>query len=238
MVAPAGRDPSWVLIVDPIDGTRPALAGFESACVSVAAAPLEGEPTMGDVAVGCIVEIKSGAAFLAERGGGLEPTPRLSSNTDLRRMFWSYGLRGRPARQTVEVLAELIDASSVGGATFDLGSATYDMTRVATGQLDAYVEPGPRIVADLPGMRAEFERVGGGAVLNNSPYDLAAAVLCLEAAGAVVSDAYGQPVSARPLLGSGPEFQISCVTAANRELHGKICAAIEAGIGRLAGVSG
>ena len=83
------------------------------------------------------------------------------------------GRRGRSA----EVLAELIDASSVGGATFDLGSACFDMTRVVTGQLDAYVEPGPRLVADVPGMRAEFERVGGGAVLNNSPYDLAAATL-------------------------------------------------------------
>ena len=39
MVTPAGGDSAWVLIVDPIDGTRPALAGFEAACVSVAAAP-------------------------------------------------------------------------------------------------------------------------------------------------------------------------------------------------------
>ena len=238
MVTPAGHDPSWVLIVDPIDGTRPALAGFESACVSVAAARLEGEPTMGDVAIGCIVEIKSGAAFVAERGAGLDPTPQLSANTRLERMFWTYGLRGRPARQTIEVLAELIDASSVGGATFDLGSATYDMTRIATGQLDAYVEPGPRMVADLPGMRAEFERVGEGAVLNNSPYDLAAAALCLEEAGAVVTDAYGAPLASRPLLGSGADFQISCITASNRDLHAKICAAIEAGIERLATPSG
>jgi myo-inositol-1(or 4)-monophosphatase len=238
MVTPAGHDPSWVLIVDPIDGTRPALAGFESACVSVAAAKLEGEPTMGDVAIGCIVEIKSGAAFVAERGAGLDPVPQLSANTRLERMFWTYGLRGRPARQTIEVLAELIDASSVGGATFDLGSATYDMTRIATGQLDAYVEPGPRMVADLPGMRAEFERVGEGAVLNNSPYDLAAAALCLEEAGAVVTDAYGVPLASRPLLGSGADFQISCITASNRELHAKICAAIEAGIERLATPSG
>jgi myo-inositol-1(or 4)-monophosphatase len=238
MVTPAGHDPSWVLIVDPIDGTRPALAGFESACVSVAAARLEGEPTMGDVAIGCILEIKSGAAFVAERGAGLDPPPQLSANTRLERMFWTYGLRGRPARQTIEVLAELIDASSVGGATFDLGSATYDMTRVATGQLDAYVEPGPRMVADLPGMRAHFERVGEGAVLNNSPYDLAAAALCLEEAGAVVTDAYGAPLASRPLLGSGPDFQISCITASNRDLHAKICAAIEAGIERLATPSG
>jgi myo-inositol-1(or 4)-monophosphatase len=237
MVHPSGGDASTVLIVDPIDGTRPALAGFESACVSVAAAPLDGEPTMGDVSAGCIVEIKSGARFAAERGGGLDPAPRLSSNSSLERMFWTYGLRGRPARQTIEVLAELIDASSVGGATFDLGSATYDMTRIAAGQLDAYVEPGPRMVADVPGMREEFERVGGGAVLNNSPYDLAAAVLCLQEAGAVVSDAYGRPMDSRPLLGSGPEFQISCIAAANRDLHGMICAAIDAGLERLATAS-
>ncbi len=237
MVTPAGADPAWVLIVDPIDGTRPALAGFEAACVSVAAAPLEGEPTLADVSAGCIVEIKSGAVFAAERGGGLDPAPRLSANTELERMFWTYGLRGRPARETVEVIAELVDASSVGGATFDLGSATYDMTRIATGQLDAYVEPGPRMVADVPSMRERFEQVGGGAVLNNSPYDLAAAVICLQEAGAVVSDAYGQPLGTQRLLGSGAEFQISCIAAATADLHAKICAAVEAGIERLAALS-
>jgi myo-inositol-1(or 4)-monophosphatase len=226
-------DAEWVLVVDPIDGTRPALAGFESACVSVAAARLDGEPTMGDVTAGCIVEIKSGAAFLAERGGGLRPRPVLSQNRELSRMFWAYGLRGRPARPTAEVLAGLIDASSVGGGTFDLGSATYDMTRIATGQLDAYIEPAPRMIDEVPALRAEFERVGRGSVLNNSPYDLAAAVLCLEEAGAVVTDAYGESLRSRPLLGSGAEFQMSCVAAANRELHGAICREIDSGIERL-----
>jgi myo-inositol-1(or 4)-monophosphatase len=232
LVEPAGPA-DWVLVVDPIDGTRPAMAGLESACVSVAAAPLDGEPEMGDVAVGCIVEIKSGQAFVAERGRGLEPASALSSNADPGRMFWTYGFRGRPARPLVEVLSELIDASSVGGATFDLGSATYDMTRIITGQLDAYIEPGPRLVEEVPGMRAEFERVGGGAVLNNSPYDLAAAVLCLEEAGAVITDAGGSSLADRPLLGSGHEFQMSCVAAANAELHERIVSAIDAGIERL-----
>ncbi len=233
MVSPAGEDAETVLVVDPIDGTRPALAGLESACVSVAAAPLSSEPVMGDVTSACIVEIKGGAAFRAERGAGLHPAATLSPNTRLDRMFWTYGLRGRPARATAEVLAELIDASSVGGATFDLGSAAFDMTRIATGQLDAYVEPGPRMIADVPGMRAEFERVGGGAVLNNSPYDLAAAVLCLGEAGAVVTDAYGRSLADRPLLGSGAEFQMSCLAAANAELHARICVALDAGIDRL-----
>jgi myo-inositol-1(or 4)-monophosphatase len=234
LVEPADGDSRWVLVVDPIDGTRPAMAGFEAACVSVALAELAGgEPTMADVVAGCIVELKSGRAFYAERGGGLDPAPSLSANRDLGRMFWAYGLRGRPMRAIAEVIGELIDASSVGGGTFDLGSATYDMTRITTGQLDAYVEPGPRIVADVPGMRERFEQVGGGAVLNNSPYDLAAAALCVEEAGAVVSDAYGVPLANRPLLGSGVEFQISCVAAATADLHRQILEAIERGIERL-----
>ena len=233
LIAPEG-DSRWVLVVDPIDGTRPAMAGFEAACVSVALAELgDGEPTMGDVVVGCIVEVKSGRAFYAERGGGLDPAPALSGNRDLGRMFWAYGLRGRPMREMAEVIGELIDASSVGGGTFDLGSATYDMTRIATGQLDAYVEPGPRMVAEVAGMRERFQQVGGGAVLNNSPYDLAAAALCLEEAGAVVSDAYGDPIAGRALLGSGAEFQISCIAAANADLHAQILASIDRGFERL-----
>jgi myo-inositol-1(or 4)-monophosphatase len=239
LVAPRERA-SWVLVVDPIDGTRPAMAGLEAACVSVAAARLDSDrkARMGDVVTGCVIEIKSGRVFVAERGVGLDPAPSLSANRDPSRMFWAYGLRGRPVRAIAEVLGELIDASSVGGATFDLGSATYDMTRIVTGQLDAYIEPGPRIVADVPGMRQEFERVGDGVVLNNSPYDLAAAALILEQAGAVVTDAYGAPLAERPLLGSGAEFQISCVAAANQELHEGVIRELDLGIERLARVAG
>jgi myo-inositol-1(or 4)-monophosphatase len=234
MIAPDGRDPEWVLIVDPIDGTRPALAGLESCCVSVAAARLgDGEPKMSDVEVGCVTEIKSGESFVAERGKGVEPAPRLSANTEIGRMFWTYGLRGRPTMLLMDVLSELVDASSVGGSTFDLGSATFDMTRVITGQLDAYIEPGPRIVDELPGARHQFEAVGGGAILNNSPYDLAAAALCLTEAGAVVTDAHGRPLDDCPLLGSGHEFQMSCVTAANAELHAKILESLDSAFERL-----
>jgi myo-inositol-1(or 4)-monophosphatase len=237
LVAPPRGEASAVLVVDPIDGTRPALAGLESCCVSVALAPLHGDPTMADVTHGCVVEIPSGRVFLAERGAGLVEGPpvRLSANERLDRMFWTYGFRGRPARALTEVLAELIDESSVGGGTFELGSAAFDSMCVVDGRLDAYVEPGPRMVADVPGMREEFERVGRGAVLNNSPYDLAASVLVLEEAGAVVTDAYGASLGDRPLLGSGAEYQMSIVAAANGTLHHNVLAAVEAGIARLNG---
>ena len=115
---------------------------------------------------------------------------------------------------------------------------SFDMTRIATGQLDAYIEPGPRIIDEIPALRSEFERIGRGSVLNNSPYDLAAAALCLEEAGAIVTDAFGKPLRDRPLLGSSHEYQMSCVAAANPELHVAICEAIDAGIERLRVVSG
>ena len=234
LVEPARRA-SHVLVVDPIDGTRPALAGFEAACVSVAAAPLgDGEPVMGDVEVGCVLEIKSGRTFLARRGAGLRADApiALSLNTDLARLFWAYGFRGRPVRPTAEVLADLIDGC-VGGGSFELGSACFDSICVITGQLDAYVEPGPRLIAEIPELRAEFERVGGGHVLNNSPYDLAAVVLCLSEAGAVVSDACGRPLDDRPLLGSGPEYQMSIVAAGNADLHALLLESVDAGMVRL-----
>lgn len=232
MVTPGG-EPRWVLVVDPIDGTRPAMAGLESACVSVAAAPLEHEPTMADVEVGCVIEIKSGARFLAAKGEGPNPVPELSTQTSTERMLWTYGFRGRPAVPTTIVLEELIDGSSVAGGTFDLGSATFDMTRLVTGQLDAYVEPGPRMIDEVDWVRAEFERVGRGAILNNSPYDLAAAALILVEAGAVITDATGASLADRPLLGSGHEFQMSCVCAANAELHRAIIDSLDGGIERL-----
>jgi myo-inositol-1(or 4)-monophosphatase len=236
LVDPSGKG-EHVLVIDPIDGTRPAMAGLEACCVSVAAAPLRDGVTMGDVTVGCVVEIPTGTVFLAERGRGLVESPpvRLSANRDLSRLFWTYGFRGRPARPLVEVVGDLIDASSVGGAGFDLGSAAFNMTRVLTGQLDAYVEPGPLLVDEVEGMREEFERVGGGAVLNNSPYDLAAAALCVVEGGGVVTDARGGSLDERPLLGSGPDFQMSVIASASAELHERLVSEVSRGMDRLRG---
>ncbi|MGA8723372.1 MAG: inositol monophosphatase family protein [Solirubrobacteraceae bacterium] len=234
LVAPP--DASHVLVVDPIDGTRPAMAGLESACVAVALAPLgDGAPTMADVEIGCVVEIKSGDWYLAVRGSGVESTRpvALSPTVDVGRMFWGYGFRGRPVRETVEVLAELIDGSSVGGGTFELGSQAFAMTRIVTGQFDAVIEVGSRLIDELPAIRDAFERVGGGQVLNNSPYDLAAPWLCLREAGGVASDGWGEPLDHHRLLGAGHEFQMSSISASNPRLHAQLVHAVDMGVERL-----
>jgi myo-inositol-1(or 4)-monophosphatase len=229
-----GGDAVDVLVVDPIDGTRPAMAGLESACVAVALAPLgDGSPVMGDVTVGCVVEIKSGDWYLARRGSGVSSSRpvALSACVDMGRMFWGFGFRGRPARPVVEVLGDLIDSSSVGGGTFELGSQAFAMTRIVTGQFDAVIEVGSRMIDEVPGMRAAFERLGDGHVLNNSPYDLAAPWLILSEAGGVASDGWGEPLDRHRLLGS--EYQMSSICASNAALHSHLVREVDEGIARL-----
>jgi len=230
--------PDLILIVDPIDGTRPAAAGLEGACVSVAAVPPSGEPTMGDVVAAVLQEIKSGAVFVAEKGAGLRlnsadgaaipfrPTPQV----DLETLFWTIGFRGRPAVLLATVLEELIDGSSVGGGLFDIGSATFCITRLFTGQLDAYVDIGPAIIAAHPDTEAEFRRVGRGAVLNNSPYDLAAAYLMCAEAGLPITDAAGLSLAGKRVLGSGRDYQIDSIVAGNAELQRRLIEVVQRGI--------
>ena len=53
--APAGVTHLQV-VLDPIDGTRPAGSGLEAGCVSVAVAPFSENATLGDVTDGVILE--------------------------------------------------------------------------------------------------------------------------------------------------------------------------------------
>jgi fructose-1,6-bisphosphatase/inositol monophosphatase family enzyme len=87
-------------------------------------------------------------------------------------------------------------------------------------------------------MQEEFLRVGRGAILNNSPYDLAAAWLCLVEAGGVVTDGWGRPLDDRPLLGTGHDFQMSSISAANPDLHAQLVHAVDDGIARLRVLAG
>ncbi len=89
------------------------------------------------------------------------------------------------------------------------------------------------MIDDVPGMEEEFLRVGRGAILNNSPYDLAAPWLCLVEAGGIVTDGWGRPLDDRSLLGTGHDFQMSSISASNPDLHELLVREIDEGIERL-----
>jgi len=233
--------PRAILLVDPIDGTRPAAAGLESCCVSVAVLPPSRDATLGDVEFGVVHEIKHGHRFFARRGegttieqadGSLAPIV-LSPNVDLRALFWTAGLRGRPVVPMAVALEELVDGSSMHGGFFDLGSATFNMTRLVTGQLDAYVDLGWRIVHELPELEPAFRVAGDGAVCTNFPYDVAAAALIVSEAGGVVTAADGRPLAPSPAVGSGDGFGVAVLASASQALHERLLDAIALGISRL-----
>ena len=154
---------------------------------------------------GCVVEIKSGRVFLRARRS-CRGAARLSQNERLDRMFWTFGFRGRPARELTEVLARA-DRRLVGRRRDlrpRLVGVQHDARRSRASSTPS-IEPSPLIYRR--GARScgrSSSAIGGGAVLNNPPYDLAAAALALlKEAGAVVTDARGEPLDDRPLLGSG-----------------------------------
>jgi len=233
--------PRAILVVDPVDGTRPAAAGLESGCVSVAVVPPSEDARLGDVSFGVVHELRNGQRFWATRGRGAGREGasgellelRLSDNTDLRSLFWTAGLRGRPLLPTSVVLEELVDGSSMRGGYFDLGSATFNMTRIVTGQLDAYVDVGRRMVDECPETEAAFLEVGEGAVCTNFAYDVAAAVLIVQEAGGVATHADGRPLDTHPAVGSSRAHGLAVLAAASAELHGALLAAVDRGMHRL-----
>ena len=227
-------------MVDPVDGTRPAAAGLESCCVSIGVVPPSEDARLGDVSFGVVHELKTGARFLgvawrrrarAETATGSPIPLGPSTNTDLSALFWTAGLRGRPLLPTSVVLEELVDGSSMGGGYFDLGSAAFNLTRLATGQLDAYVDVGRRVVDEVPVDRAAFLRAGEGSVCTNFPYDVAAAALIVQEAGGVVTHADGRPLDDHPAIGSSRAHGLAVLGAASRELHGLLLDAVDRGSG-------
>ncbi len=234
--------PGRIYVIDPIDGTRPAGAGLEAGTVSIAVAPFREDATLGDVDDALILEIKTGTLYRARKGEGLRivergasrpPTP--SPKRDVDGLFWVYGLRGRPTIPSAVMLQELIDATAARGGTFDIGSATYGLMGVVTGRFDAYVDHGQRMIDDLPSTRRLFEEIADGAVLNNNPYDVAAAKLICEEAGLPVTDAAGGSLDDKRLIGSGAEYCVSTLVSATPDLHAEIVGYLDRGMERLRG---
>jgi len=233
--------PRWFLVVDPVDGTRPAAAGLESCAVSIGVTPPREDATLGDVTDGVVHELKTGDRYWATRGGGAAaaradgtPIPLVpSAATDLSALFWTAGLRGRPSLPMAVVLEELTDGASMGGGTFELGSAAFALTRVANGQLDAYVDVGRRALDAYPALEPAFLRVGEGAVCTNFPYDVAAGALVLAEAGGVVTRADGSSLAPVPAIGSGRAHGLDVLATGSAALHAAVRTVLDRGLDAL-----
>ncbi|SDG98842.1 myo-inositol-1(or 4)-monophosphatase [Sinosporangium album] len=224
-----GPDPRHVLIVDPIDGTRPASADLELANVSIAAAPMSDDPVLGSVDHALLLELKTGnwmyggadqAGITGEGYAGV--LPNLSRNEELATMFWSIEFNGHPMSLMTAAYAHLVDVSANTGGVFVFNSASFSISRIITGQLDAYVDIGNRLLHDHPETEAAFRKAGRGSILHLFPYDIAASVFLAERAGVTITDAYGRSLAGTRLFDLSPENQQSCIAASTPTLHKRI----------------
>lgn len=232
-------NPKSLFLVDPIDGTRPAAAGFETCCVSIGVAPFGKDLSLGDIAYGCLVELATEVTFEARRGKGARADRDLGPTgaRELRGLFWAGGFRGQPAAVTALALQDIFDAPGSEGSYFDQGSAAYSLACVAAGRLDAFVDVGPTILEAVPETRVLWERLGGGPVLNTVTYDTAAALLVAAEAGCAISDGRGASLDEVPLFDAeGRASDVSTIAAANAELHGALVDAVARGVDRVRNV--
>ncbi|MDQ2799937.1 MAG: hypothetical protein M3Y13_09870 [Armatimonadota bacterium] len=236
-----GASPEAVLIIDPIDGTRPAIAGFEACVVSVAWADYTPDVTLGDVRFGCIGEIKNDDLFWAGRGqgahwigpDGAEKTARLLPITEIAKAPLTFEVVARPFEWIGAALGEIVDASSMTGGCFLFNSTAFSLTRLMTGQLAAVLDIGNRLLRDFPASRERFLALGFGKPMGLFAYDIAAAALIAQEAGAIITDAYGHSLDKTRLLDTSETNLQSILGASNSELHEKLLIAINSGIARL-----
>jgi myo-inositol-1(or 4)-monophosphatase len=228
-----GDDPQYVLVIDPIDGTRGAAADLEMACVSIAAARYGSAPSIADIEYAILKEIKTGNWMYAdvhsdgiESGGYPDPVPSVGKVDSLERMFWSLEFNGHPSRLMLDAYGHLVDASSNRGGVYVFNSASFSISRIITGQMDAYVDIGNRLLRDHPETETDFRRVGHGSILHLFPYDIAASVFLAERAGVVITDAYGASLGDTLLLEIDPGNQRSCIAACTPQLHEALISAI------------
>ncbi|MCF6285034.1 MAG: hypothetical protein L3K26_07580 [Candidatus Hydrogenedentes bacterium] len=230
--------PKHLLVVDPIDGTRAAMNGFEGCVIAIASTRIIERPTMADVDTACVTEILGERTFYAERGkgprvdiDGKSKKPKISGNTDLETVSWSMTVPARPASLIFPTAAPLIDLTSLKGGFFACNSTSYSLTRLLTEQLDACVDFAARYMQDIPDLvRDQFINAGRGTILGIAPYDMAASLLLAEEAGCIVTDAYGKTFEDVLLLDSSENNHQSIIAASNPELHAKLLNILDARI--------
>jgi myo-inositol-1(or 4)-monophosphatase len=226
---PQGGTPQWLLIVDPVDGSRNAKSGFEGCLVSIALLKYSERPTLADVTHGLLHEIVGDRIFYAEKERATvlhyrdkTGEPSLSSNEDMSLLRWSLTVPGRPASLVFNLMADLIDVSSVTGGFFSCNSTCYSISRLLTGQQDAYIDIADRLAKEFPAAVTELYEKSGTRIWGFSSYDIAAAYLIAKQAGVVITDAYGCSLDDMELLDASPGNVRSCVAASNESLHVKL----------------
>jgi len=222
--------PTNLLVIDPIDGTRAAKSGFEGCCVSICSTRIIERPTIGDIDNALVMELVGNRMFYAEKGNsvryyvnGHSRKIRVRENDNLEELTWSMTVPARPAELIFPAAATLIDITSLKGGFFACNSSSFSITRLVSGQMDCAIDVANRFYRDIPMVVEDyFINAGRGNVLGSCPYDFAAALIIAEEAGCVVTDAYGKSLHDVLLLDSSQNNFHSIIAASTPTMHRQI----------------
>ena len=190
-VYPAGGEPQFTLIFDPVDGSTNATLDIPLFCTSIAYSPLVKRVTFNDIQAS-VVETIQGRRYYAVRGGnafvdGTRLPRAVKGKTKRVLSIYTYGADRIPSR----LLQFEREAKHI--VVRVLGSIAMEICLVAEGAIDGLI--------DVRGM------VRG--------YDIAAASLILEEAGGIITDLQGEELG-REELGKLEGGGISCIAVLDR----------------------
>ncbi len=192
--------PKYTLMIDPVDGSTNFKKGIEVAAFSVAVLPAEKPLTLENVEFGLVGNLFSGSICKARKGEGSYfngVKAKASQNTDVEKAIVNIDTDAPEKKNKKRYLRLLQTVESVRR----LGSASLEVTAVATGAVDAHVD-----------IRDEL-----------TPENFMAAYLLVKEAGGVFTDWKGKEL---PEIKSMTD-RFNIVVSGNRELHEKILALID-----------
>jgi len=134
-------------------------------------------------------------------------------------MRWSFELVGRPVERIIEKLGSLINRSSFKGSVYIFNSSAFALTRLVTGQLDAYIDITGWLVDDGNNNTQLPQNSIHNPVVGLFAYDIAAAFLIARESQCVISDSWGRPLDDQSLIS---HKILSCIAASNLKLHQKL----------------
>lgn len=226
LVLPPGHEARLIYLIDPVDGSRPAQAGMETACITMAI--VDGKkpnPTFSDITAGITQAIKENRTFISQKGAGVYEVangnlamlaPREHPPTTLDGAFMAYenyGVGERFLGMVVDELRGKTQSSSVYVA------ASFGLLSLVRSQNDLYIDIRARLLKEHP----DASLKPNPKCLQ--PYDIAAPWLMLKELGGVATDAYEKPLDTYPLWkfdsegAWSTEGDISLVAAINPQLH-------------------
>ena len=189
---PEDERPRFIFLVDPIDGTTNAIKEIPAFGISIAVASVpEGRlATLNDVELAFLSNLANGNFFEAEKGRGCWLNNEKVQPSDIVNIS-NMTLGGFTKSSTIEA-SKLVDNARRMRV---LGSVVLELSYVASGRYDAFL--------DLRGSRI---------------IDIAGAKLIVEEAGAIVTDKYGEPLNNKLSI----HERAIVVAADNKILHDQL----------------